>query len=260
MRLDIGRESAAAVALVAGAFSVAGSASAAVRPSDLAPQTIVFTSPTPTSFSAGATYTIAASGGSSGEPVIFSSASPNICAVNGNVVSYLANGDCTIDANQAGNGSYLAAPTVSQTFAVHVSPFPQPPSALPSTSVAPTTTSTLPQPLVSVHGRLVETNARTVQLTLSCAQAACSGTVHVEAYVALRAARPPHGARPETALDLGSVRFGMVSGRTGRFDLRVPGIADRAMAAAVGMPLAVLRINVRGGEQTGAVTRIARTR
>jgi Bacterial Ig-like domain (group 3)/Kelch motif len=56
---------------------------------------------------------------SSGLPVTFSSTTPAVCTVSGSTASLLVSGNCTIEASQAGNGSYAAAPTVSQTFLVH---------------------------------------------------------------------------------------------------------------------------------------------
>ncbi|HZL47916.1 MAG TPA: PKD domain-containing protein [Solirubrobacteraceae bacterium] len=81
-------------------------------------QTIAFTSATPGSATVGgSTYTVAATA-SSGLPVPFSSATPSVCSVSGSTVSFLAAGMCTIDANQAGNSNYDAAPQVQQSFAV----------------------------------------------------------------------------------------------------------------------------------------------
>jgi hypothetical protein len=83
-------------------------------------QAIVFTSPAPSNAVVGGpTYTVAATGGGSGGAVTFSSATPTVCSVTGsNGVNMLAAGTCTIDANQAGNTNYSAAPQVSQSFAV----------------------------------------------------------------------------------------------------------------------------------------------
>lgn len=39
--------------------------------------------------------------------------------MNGAVVSFTARGTCTIDANQAGNGTYRGAPQLQQSFAVY---------------------------------------------------------------------------------------------------------------------------------------------
>jgi trimeric autotransporter adhesin len=55
---------------------------------------------------------------SSGLPVSLTSTTPTICLVSGSAASLLAAGNCTIQANQAGNSVYDAAPAVTQSFAV----------------------------------------------------------------------------------------------------------------------------------------------
>ncbi len=60
----------------------------------------------------GGTVTISVTGGNSGNPVTLFSSSPSICSVAGNVVTDHVAGTCSIYANQAGNNSYNAAPTV----------------------------------------------------------------------------------------------------------------------------------------------------
>ncbi len=62
-----------------------------------------------------APFTVSATA-SSGLPVSFS-ASGN-CTVSGSTVTITGAGSCTITADQAGNGNYLAAPSVPQTFAI----------------------------------------------------------------------------------------------------------------------------------------------
>ncbi len=56
----------------------------------------------------------------SGNPVVFSvaAASGRVCRVSGTTVTYTASGRCVIDANQADDGSYAAAPHVQQTVIV----------------------------------------------------------------------------------------------------------------------------------------------
>jgi len=84
----------------------------------MARQTIVF-SLTPTSPAlADTTYTIAATGGRSVNPVVFSSTTPAVCTVNKTTVTLRTFGTCTIAANQAGSATYLAAPTVLYGFTV----------------------------------------------------------------------------------------------------------------------------------------------
>ncbi len=51
-------------------------------------------------------------------PVTFSSATPDICAVNGSVVTVLQSGSCEIDADQAGNATYAPATTASDIFTI----------------------------------------------------------------------------------------------------------------------------------------------
>ncbi len=85
-------------------------------------QTISFTAPA--SGTVGGSDTLTATGGGSGNPVVFTvdqSSDSGVCTVsgtNGTTVNYLAVGSCVIDANQAGNGDYSAAPQVTQTITV----------------------------------------------------------------------------------------------------------------------------------------------
>jgi len=81
-------------------------------------QSIVFTSEPPSPAVVGTVYTVTARGGGSGNPVTFSSGSPDVCSVSGATVSFNQPGACVIDANQAGNGQYAPAPQVQQTIAV----------------------------------------------------------------------------------------------------------------------------------------------
>src|SRR5690348_9984673 len=76
------------------------------------PQTIRFTSTPPFEATVGGpSYSVAATGGASGEPVLFTIDPPSssVCSVSGSTVSFLAPGTCTIDANQAGNTEYEPA-------------------------------------------------------------------------------------------------------------------------------------------------------
>jgi PKD repeat protein len=89
-----------------------------------ATQTISFTSIAPGSATVGgSTYTVSATA-PSGLPVSFSSGTPSVCAVAGSTVSFLAEGTCIVDADQAGDAEFVAAPEVQQSFAVGVTPAP----------------------------------------------------------------------------------------------------------------------------------------
>ncbi|TAN22609.1 MAG: choice-of-anchor D domain-containing protein [Acidobacteria bacterium] len=81
-----------------------------------ASQTITFANPGTQTY--GASPTLAATA-SSGLAVSFTSATASVCTVTtGGALSVVALGTCTMDANQAGNTDYTAAPTVSQSFTV----------------------------------------------------------------------------------------------------------------------------------------------
>src|ERR1019366_7028253 len=61
---------------------------------------------------------VSATGGGSGNPVTFTSATTGVCTVSGSTVTFVGVGTCTINANQAGNASYSAASQVQQSFSV----------------------------------------------------------------------------------------------------------------------------------------------
>jgi hypothetical protein len=62
--------------------------------------------------------TLSATGGDSGEPVVFSALTPTVCSVTGDQVTPLLAGTCTVAANQAGNDDYEAADQVTQEIVV----------------------------------------------------------------------------------------------------------------------------------------------
>ena len=79
-----------------------------------------FTSSPPSPANYGGSYTPAATGGASGNPVLFSvnASSAGVCSINGPTVSFIGAGNCVIHANQVGDNDYVAAPTVEQSFMV----------------------------------------------------------------------------------------------------------------------------------------------
>ncbi|UWX04860.1 hypothetical protein H1235_14630 [Pseudoxanthomonas sp. NC8] len=55
----------------------------------------------------------------SGLSVTFSSSTTSVCTItSGGILSFGSAGTCTINADQAGNSSFLAAPQVSRSFSV----------------------------------------------------------------------------------------------------------------------------------------------
>ena len=86
-------------------------------------QSISFSAPA--SGTAGGSAGLSATGGGSGNPVVFTadpSGGPGVCTVSGTTVTYTAAGTCVIDANQAGNGHYADAPQVQRTITVNAIP------------------------------------------------------------------------------------------------------------------------------------------
>jgi PKD repeat protein len=84
-------------------------------------QAISFTSVAPGSAVVGGpTYEVNAEAKPSGLPVALTidASSSTVCTIAGSIVSFVGGGTCTIDANQAGNPSYNAAPQVQQSLAV----------------------------------------------------------------------------------------------------------------------------------------------
>jgi uncharacterized repeat protein (TIGR01451 family) len=90
------------------------------------PQAISWTAPT--TGLAGASTTLSATGGGSGNPVVFSvdpSSGAGVCNVsgtNGTTLTYTAPGTCVVDANQAGSPSYEDAPELTASISVNQVP------------------------------------------------------------------------------------------------------------------------------------------
>jgi hypothetical protein len=89
-------------------------------PIGLIAQAITFTSSTPASATYGSTYTPTATGGASGNAVMFTidSTATSICTISAGVVTMTGIGTCKVNANQAGSTSYSAATEVQQSFSV----------------------------------------------------------------------------------------------------------------------------------------------
>jgi hypothetical protein len=106
----------AAVALASGATALTGGGPG----SSLRPQEITFTTVPPAAPVPGSTYAVAATGGGSDNPVAFSIDPPSaaVCSVSGPTVTFRRAGSCLIEANEAGNGKYRAAPQAQQAVAV----------------------------------------------------------------------------------------------------------------------------------------------
>src|ERR1039457_4579835 len=87
-----------------------------------APQQQTITFDTIAAQVAGGSVTLSAKA-TSGLPVSFASSTPAVCTVSGTTATLLSAGPCTIQASQAGNTQYAAAPPVPVKFTVD--PIPQ---------------------------------------------------------------------------------------------------------------------------------------
>lgn len=90
-------------------------------------------------------FTVSATA-SSGLPVSFTSLTTSVCTVSGSTVTLVNTGQCTIQASQAGDSTYSAAPTVNQSFQV-------------TAAAAPTVTITAPISNATISGKTVALTA-----------------------------------------------------------------------------------------------------
>lgn len=103
-----------------------------------ATQTIRFTSTPAHEVYGGKDYTVTATGGASGNPVVFSiaPASASVCKITASAVRFVGVGVCTIDANQTGNSDYAKAGQAQQSFAVGKAAVTVEAAATPSTTTS----------------------------------------------------------------------------------------------------------------------------
>jgi len=81
-------------------------------------QVITFTSAIPSNAEVGGTYLVSATGGDSGNPVVFTSPSAGVCKVSGATAAFIGIGTCSVEANQAGAPGYYQAATAEQDVPV----------------------------------------------------------------------------------------------------------------------------------------------
>jgi hypothetical protein len=96
-------------------FAAAASVGQIIVVNNPTPQTINF--PAIAAQTVGTSLNLTATA-TSGLTVGFASSTTGVCTVSGTAASFVTSGTCTIVASQAGNGSYAAAPNVTQSFIV----------------------------------------------------------------------------------------------------------------------------------------------
>jgi uncharacterized protein YhjY with autotransporter beta-barrel domain len=90
----------------------ASAASNSVTPKVVASITNFAANPAAPVFKPSGTFTVSATGTGSSSPIVFAIASSSnaVCSIQGSTVTTLSAGTCTVNANQAGDGSHVAAP------------------------------------------------------------------------------------------------------------------------------------------------------
>lgn len=82
-------------------------------PVGVLPQVLSGLAVSPGSGTVGSSGVLSVTGqGASGNPVVYASQTPAVCGITGNTVTYLAQGICTVSANQAGGAGYGSATPV----------------------------------------------------------------------------------------------------------------------------------------------------
>jgi len=101
-------------------YSPAATVTRSLQVTVLPAQTITFAAPVDTVLLP-STRTVSAAS-SSGLTVTVTSSTTGVCTVSGTTLTLVATGTCTLAADQAGNGSYAAASTVTRSFTVDRAP------------------------------------------------------------------------------------------------------------------------------------------
>jgi Autotransporter beta-domain/Bacterial Ig-like domain (group 3)/IPT/TIG domain len=139
-----------------------------------AAQTVAFSSMPPASPAVGGTYAVTTTPGASSSPVVLSidaaSTPAGVCTVAGLTVTFAKAGTCIVDANQAADANYTAAPQVQQSITVAAAqtisfgnPGAQTFGAAPFALTA-TATSSLPVSLASTTTSVCTVSGSTVTL------------------------------------------------------------------------------------------------
>lgn len=170
------------------------------------PQSITFNNPGSQNF--GTTPTLTANA-TSGLAVEFSTPTPSVCTITlGGVLNFVAAGSCTVNADQPGDGAWLAASTVSQTFTV-----------LPITPGAPTS-------VVATAGDTQAGVAFVAPINLG-GSAITGYTVTVS---------PPDVA-PVTGPSSPIIVFGLTNGQSYTFTVAADNLAGTGIASAPSAPI-----------------------
>lgn len=229
---------AVSVTTLGGSVSSSNAYTYASSQQQLTSQTISFTSTAPGSaVVGGATYTPTATA-TSGLAVAFTidSSSSAICAISGGVVSFTGAGTCSVNADQAGDSSFSAAPRVQQSFSVS--------AAAPTISaISPNSGSTAGGTSVVITGTNL-TGATSVNFG---SVAASSFTVNSATQITAVA---PAGSAGSVSLSVTTA--GGTATSTGAFTYTVPAPVVSSVSPNVGTVWGSSTITITGSGFTGA--------
>jgi len=224
--------------------SAASAASASVTPK--ASQTIDFRDPGAQSFASPPTLTATAT---SGLTPTFTSSTTGVCTItSGGALTFLAPGTCTINADQAGNASYLAAITVSRSFAVSASVIALSPGTLPATVIG------------TAYSQTISANGGTAPYTFALTAGSLPTGVSLSSAGVLSGTPTVEGSFPitVTATDSSSMHF--TGGQTYTFAVNPQTPVAGAVSATVAFNSSAntITLSISGGAPTSvAVARAA---
>ena len=188
---------------------------------------------------------LSATGGGSGNPVVFASLTSSVCTTsgsNGATVTLVATGTCTVRATQAGNSGYLAAAPVDRSFAVFAPP------RLSGLTTSAGTVVPVFDPERATYGLVVPSTVASLTLTPTANRADAS--IHVNAFLVASATASP----PLTLVEGNNVATVLVAAGGSAFQYRLTVL--RLSPDPVDLAISVTRIDyVNKARKQGAQIR-----
>lgn len=184
-------------------------------------QTIVFTSADPSPVRSGAAYNLVATS-TSGLPVAFSvdaASTPGACSLSGTALQFTGGGTCLVDADQAGDSAWAAAPQVQMDIIIH---------GLPPRIVVVSSTATVDRGQIAVK--------------LSCKNAPCSGEAELV----------------KGAIVLAKASYSLGRSTSATIELKLTQTGSKSLAGAKEHPLTKkLVVTARGGNKATRTIRVS---
>lgn len=209
----------------------------------LAPQVITFDSSV-SGVQVGQSYTPAATGGGSGQAVMFRidpASTPGACSLSGATVDFAGAGGCVIDANQGGSSEYQPANQAQQTIQVAAAPTPSPtststPTSTPTSSPTSNPAGPTPTPQVVIHSTKVLDKGGVTTIKISCptGETFCEGSLTIDSL---------------SSIAFGTAHFDLPGGRTVVIELKLDNKARKALKRKGSV---TVTITAKAHDQAGA--------